>query len=167
MRDQRNARIIAVADVALHITALAVTQGVEQLRAERVRALDGPDREDSAGRSSNETSTTERNANEAYRLGLLIEDLRDAVEGFEIAHRHLQHLAEDAKWTRAFGAPAPSVPEIPVCRDNQLTKRGNIEWGDATCGLAPVKLGLCQAHYMAFYRWRQRNDVETKSDFAA
>lgn len=165
--DKRNARVLAVAEIATYITAANVTQAVEQLRGERIRALDGPDRGETAGRSTSSTSDTERNANEAYRLGLLIEDLRDAIEGFEIAHRHLAQLAAQGIRTRAFGAPPEAPPEITVCKHNQHGKQGVIEWGDPNCDRAPVKAGLCAREYMRYYRWCIEHGVDRSKDFAA
>lgn len=167
MTDERNARVLNVCRVGETITAKTVTEGVWRLRAEKAAALDGPTRGESAGRGGSDTSTTERNAAEAYRLGLLIEDLRDAVEGFEIAHRHLARLADEAVRTRAFGAQPEEQPIEPVCRDFQHGKAGAIEWGDATCCVGSVKAGLCSRHYMAWYRFRKARGIDTGKDFAA
>lgn len=166
MRDTRNARVLAVASIAEHITAALVTQAVQQLDAERARALDGPDVGDSAGRSTNATSTTERNASEAYRLGLLKEDLRDAIHGLEIAHTHLRELAQQAVRTRAFGAVPETPPELPVCKHGQHAKVGAIIWGDPTCDMAAVKMELCAAHYAKYYRYRKDHGLAVVKDFA-
>lgn len=166
MRDQRNARVLAITEVALHITAQKVTDGVRQLRAERVKAMvDGPDVGESAGRSSNDTSTTERNAAEGYRIGCLLEDLRDAIYGYEIAHRHLLALAEQGVRTRAFGASPLEPAAEKTCRDNQHGKQGAIIWGDPLCMKLPVKAGMCATHYQAWWRHRVRMGVDTSRDF--
>jgi len=169
MRDQRNGRILDIARLAEHVTALTVTNGIRQLQAERIRAIeDGPDRGESVGRSTDTTSTTERQAAEGYRIGLLIEDLRDAVHGFEIAHRHLLDLANDACRTRAFSAPATpgeDQPKISVCRDQQMGRAGVIEWGDPLCIKAAVKAGLCGQHYMCWYRYRTAHGISTDHEF--
>jgi hypothetical protein len=158
--------VLAVTQVAEHITAQRVTDGVRQLQAERNKALaDGPDIGESAGRSSNATSTTERNATEGFRIGLLIEDLRDAVQGFEIAHRHLLELAEQAVRTRAFGAAPPEPAVEKTCRENQHGKAGVIDWGDPLCMKLPTKSGLCGGHYMDWYRYRVRHGIDTIRDF--
>jgi hypothetical protein len=166
MRDQRNARVLAVAELSYHITAQKVTDAIRQLQAERIKAIaDGPDIGESAGRSSNETSTTERNATEGYRIGCLIEDLRDAICGLEIAHRYLLTVAEEGVRTRAFGAPGPEPVAEKTCRDNQHGKAGAILWGDPLCMKLPVKGGMCAAHYQAWYRHRVRTGRDVSRDF--
>lgn len=51
------------------------------------------------------------------------------------------------------------------CRDGQLGKDGTIEWGDPLCSEPSYKGGLCGRHYMAWYRWRKANGVDTSSMF--
>lgn len=173
MRDQRNTRCLTLAHRLENIIALAITQGIWQLEHERSLAKDGPNVGESAGRSNNTTSTTERNASEVHRLGLMIDDLRDALAGAEIAVNHLEQMANDAIRTRAFqrpprpGQPVDSDigPQQPICRDNQKGREGLIEWGDATCLYSAVKAGLCRKHYMAWYRYRQLHQIRTDRDF--
>lgn len=168
MRDARNPRVIAIAQLAEHITAQKVTDAINQLRSQRASALIyGPDVGESAGRSTNTTSTTERNAEEGQRLSLLIDNLYDAIDGLEIAHKHLLHLAEEGVKTRAFSAPPEPPVEQVVCRDNQHGKAGVIEWGDPLCLVAPIKGGMCNKHYMAWYRFRKEHNIDTSHEFAA
>lgn len=52
------------------------------------------------------------------------------------------------------------------CRDGQIGKDGTVAWGDVHC-LAPAeKSGLCSKHYMAWYRWRRSNRLDTDGMFA-
>ena len=169
-RDTRNQRAVTLAHRLENIIANNITNGVRQLEGERINATNGPARGDTDGRSNSTTSTTERNASESYRLGLLIEDLRDALNGAEIAVAHLDQLARQACTTRAFGIPGQGddePPKIPLCRDQQFGRVGVIEWGDPLCILSPVKAGLCRAHYQAWYRYRKAHGVDTGKDFAA
>lgn len=42
----------------------------------------------------------------------------------------------------------------PRCCEGQAGKDGSLEWGDPLCHDAPHKAGLCNRHYMAWYRHR-------------
>ena len=164
--DQRNQRALTLAHRLEHVIAVNITNGVRQLETERVMAAAGPAKGEAAGvRGSGTTSTTERNANESYRLGLLIEDLRDAIEGVEIAVAHLDRLSSEACRTRAFG-PLLEVEQpaedAPRCRDNQHGRQGTIEWGRPDCLDLPVKAGLCAACYAREYRWRKAHDLPAR-----
>lgn len=165
-RDQRNQRALTLAHRLEHIIANNITNGVRQLETERVMAAVGPAKGEASGvRGSGATSATERNANESYRLGLLIEDLRDAIEGAEIAVAHLDRLASEACRTRAFGLPVdvePAAADEARCRDNQHGRQGTIEWGRPDCIELPVKAGLCAACYAREYRWRKAHDLPAR-----
>lgn len=166
MRDQRNQRVIAIAQLAEHITAQKVTDALANLQGQRARAADGPDRGESAGRGTSSTSTTERNATEAHRLGLLIEDGRDFILGLEIAHKALLQWANDNCKTRAFGAPViGNEVAVALCRDNQHGREGVIEWGRPDCLRIPVKAGLCTREYQAWYRYRLEHGISIAKDF--
>lgn len=160
--DPRNQRALTLAHRLENQIAANITAGVRQLETERVMAAAGPAKGESAGRGGSTTSTTERNANEAYRLGLLIEDLRDAIEGCEIAVAHLDRLASEACRTRAFGPllePEQPAEDAPRCRDNQHGRQGTIEWGRPDCLELPSKAGLCFACYAREYRWRKAHEL--------
>jgi hypothetical protein len=162
-RDQRNQRCLTLAHRLENIIAANITNGVRQLETERVMAATGPAKGEAAGvRGSGTTSSTERNASEAYRLGLMIEDLRDAIEGVEIAVAYLDRLADEACRTRAFGRmaePEQAAEDAPRCRDNQHGRQGTIEWGRPDCIELPTKAGLCSACYFREYRWRKAHDL--------
>ena len=164
MRDTRNARALTLAHRLEAIIAGNITAGIRQLQVEQERAYDGPTRGDNTGRSSSTTSSTERNANEVYRLRLMIEDLRDALQGAEFAINHLDRLAEQAKRTRAFGEPDAPEPEdkLPRCDEGQRGRDGAVEWG-GICAMSPVKAKLCQTHYMREYRWRRGNGLDPET----
>jgi hypothetical protein len=165
-RDPRNQRALTLAHRLEHQIAANITAGVRQLETERVMAATGPAKGESAGRGGNTSSTTERNANEVYRIGLLIEDLRDAIEGAEIAVAHLDKLSSEACRTRAFQKdPDPADPpaeDEPRCRDNQHGRQGTIEWGRPDCLELPTKAGLCSACYFREYRWRKAHDLPAR-----
>lgn len=163
MRDQRNARALTLAHRLEHIVAANITAGIRQLQTEQERAYEGPTRGDSAGRSSSTTSATERNANEVYRLRLMIEDLRDAIDGAVFAINHLDRLAEQAKRTRAFNEPDAPEPEdkLPRCDEGQRGRDGAVEWG-GVCAMGPVKAKLCQTHFMREWRWRKRQGLPAR-----
>lgn len=162
MRDQRNARVLTLAHRLENIIAANITAGIRQLQTEQERAYDGPSRGDSDGRSSSTTSTTERNANEVYRLRLKIEDLRDAIAGVEFAVKHLDTLSQEAVRTRAFGEPDPEPEDrLPRCDEGQRGRDGSVEWG-SICAMSPVKAKLCQTHYMREWRWRKAHGLEPR-----
>jgi hypothetical protein len=170
-QDPRNKRALTLAFRLEHIIALNITNGVRQLETERVMAATGPAKGEAGGvRSSSTTSTTERNANESYRLGLMIEDLRDAIEGVEIAVAHLDQLADEACRTRAFGAVMDreqAAADIARCRDNQVGREGTIEWGRADCVELPIKAGLCTGCYFREYRWRKMRGLKPRDTVEA
>lgn len=160
--DQRNQRALTLAHRLENQIAGNISKGVSQLETERVMAAAGPAKGESAGRGGSATSTTERNANESYRLGLMIEDLRDAIEGAEIAVAHLDRLASEACRTRAFGPLLdiePAAEDAARCRDNQHGRQGTIEWGRPDCVELPTKAGLCAACYAREYRWRKTHEL--------
>jgi hypothetical protein len=170
MREQPNQRALTLAFRLEKIIAVNITNGVRQLEGERISAQQGPARGETSGRSSSETSTTERNASEAYRLGLMIEEIRDAIAGAEIAVKYLDELTMQACKTRAFGALDPIddlPPKIPLCRDGQFGRSGVLEWGDPLCLRAAVKAGLCGKEYIAWYRYRKAHGIDTNKDFEA
>ncbi len=157
-RPKPNQRALNLAHRLENIIASNITNGVAQLQTELATARTGPAKGESSGRSNNTTSTTERNANEAYRLGLLIEDLRHAIDGAEIAVAHLDRLANEACRTRAFAGiidEEPQAADVRRCRDNQNGREGAIEWGRPDCLELPAKDQLCANCYMREYRWRK------------
>lgn len=164
-RDNRNQRCLTLAHRLEHQIAGNITLGVRQLETERVMAATGPAKGETSGRSNNTTSTTERNANESYRLGLLIEDLRDAIEGAEVAVAHLDRLASEACRTRAFGLTMerePAAADQPRCRDNQVGREGAIVWGRPDCIELEAKAGLCSGCYQRERRWRITHNLKPR-----
>jgi hypothetical protein len=162
-RDTRNQRALTLAHRLENIIAANITNGVRQLETERVIAAAGPPKGEQAGtRGTGTTSSTERNANESHRLGLMIDDLKDAIDGAEIAVAHLDRLASEACRTRAFGATPdiePAAADAPRCRDNQHGRQGTIEWGRPDCLELPTKAGLCDACYHRERRWRKAHNL--------
>lgn len=55
-------------------------------------------------------------------------------------------------------------PAIPLCMEGQTGKEGSIVWGDVTCAMPAVKGGMCQAHYLAWYRHRRSAGIDTSRD---
>jgi hypothetical protein len=166
MRDPRNQRCLTLAHRLEHIIALNITNGVRQLETERVMAATGPAKgEGSSVRGSSTTSTTERNAIETDRLTTLIDNLKDALDGAEIAIAYLDALADEACRTRAFGMPMDreqAAADQARCRDNQVGREGTIEWGRADCVELPIKAGLCHACYQRERRWRMARNLKPR-----
>ena len=77
---------------------------------------------------------------------------------------------------RAFAERIDAIPAAArkACNDGQafLTqahgdRAGVVTWGDPLCIREATKAGLCGSHYMAWYRHRQANGIDTRKDFAA
>jgi len=58
----------------------------------------------------------------------------------------------------------PEDQKRNLCCSGQSGKHAQIEWGDPLCMMPAMKAGLCQAHYMAWYRARQRDGIDTSKD---
>lgn len=58
----------------------------------------------------------------------------------------------------------PEDQKRNLCCSGQTGKHAVIEWGDPLCLMPGVKAGLCQAHYMAWWRARRRDGIDTSRD---
>lgn len=116
--------------------------------------------------STGDLTRTERAAEASWRLTNQREAIRDIIsylsDDLTLIRRNIDTL--NRAITRAHGMRTER-PTEPVCRDQQTGKHAAIEWGDALCQMPGVKSGLCQRHYMAWYRARLRDDVDTTRDF--
>lgn len=132
--------------------AFLVAEAHIHLKRER-SILDGfAARGDSAGRGTGDTSTTEAAATASLEFGRTVEDINDAIDGVEIAIKHLGRLAAEA-----IGKIAPV--EVPRCKDGQRG-RDALKWSDdEQCTELPVKMEMCNKHYMAYYRFRVANHL--------
>jgi len=152
----------------------------QQHVAQELSVLGWPRRGDSVSVTGGGDGLTsvERDADLCYDLTSLREDVRDQVEATLAAYRgfcrHLEALGIILHTTRRAGltrkerdAMKLEQPKPAVCADNQHGKHGVEEWGDALCFLPSVKAGLCQAHYMAWYRRRQADGIDISRDFGA
>lgn len=135
----------------------------------REQALIGwPERSDepNVSGSGSELTRTERAAEASWRLSNQREAIRDIIgylsDDLTLLRRNIDTLS--GAITKAHGMRAPA-PTEPVCRDQQAGKHAVIEWGDALCQMPGVKSGLCQRHYMAWYRARARDGIDTARDF--
>lgn len=164
--DSRNARLLNAADkLAQHVAPL-VTQAVEALR-ERLSHLDGyPGGGEQGGKvhTSDTTTPTERVAAQRYTYNATLEQLRDAIT--DCCHT-IDLLGRQADEALRDCVPESRTAEMAVCRDAQHGKDGALEWGDVLCMRAPAKAGLCNAHYLRWYRWRTTHGIDVGKDFAA
>jgi hypothetical protein len=138
--------------------AFLVAEALVHLSRER-RILDGfAARGDSAGRGTGDTSTTEAAATASLEFGRDAEDIKDAIDGVEIAVKHLGKLSADA-----LGKIAPL--DTPRCKEGQRG-RDAIKWSDdEQCTELPVKMDMCNKHYMAYYRFRVANHLPVTQYF--
>jgi len=107
-------------------------------------------------------TSVERAADHLWHINANWEDVRDAVAAL-VAHRNAEtdlcnavaHLVKHGKDLAA---------QNPPCCDSQVGKHGVEHWGDALCPLPGVKSGLCSRHYMAWYRARRADGIDTSRD---
>jgi hypothetical protein len=104
---------------------------------------------------------TERAADIHYRETAAREEIRDRIEGIVISVASL-----DAYLRTVIGRPhAEDITQpVPMCRDNQVGKHAVDEWGDPHCPMTADKGGLCQRHYLAWWRARDRDGINVRGD---
>lgn len=111
-----------------------------------------------------ELTATERAAEARLHLRNRLASIEaDASVIADTAHR----LLREGNSLLAHRTPRDTASPPQQCRDGQLGKDGTIEWGDATCLDTATKSSLCGKHYMAWYRWRKANGIDTSKMFEA
>ena len=148
------------------VVAVSLTAALEHVQRE-LSTLDGysSGAPEVAVHASAELTGPERYADARWGLTSAREDLRDAKVAVLVAIRELSELC-----TLVQGIRAPKVVVKPddtkrdLCCSHQSGKHAVIEWGDALCIMPGVKSGLCQRHYMAWWRARQRDGIDVSKD---
>ena len=148
------------------VVSVSLTAALEHVQRE-LSTLDGysSGAPEVAVHASAELTGPERYADARWGLTNAREDLRDAKVAVLVAIRELSELC-----TLVQGMRAPKVVVKPddtkrhLCCSAQQGKHANVEWGDAHCMMPGIKAGLCQAHYMAWYRARVRDGVDVSKD---
>lgn len=168
----RDARDVANAALALRHRA----ERLEQLADLTDQALDKLAREsatlgwaergeDAHVSTSRGDTLVERHAGRAAHLQGLRDQIAAEVRAI-VEHAEDRHAADGLEFAIGAVWRGERPPERPVsCCDNQVGKHGAERWGDPLCHMPPVKAGLCQRHYMAWYRARQDDGIDTSRDF--
>ena len=159
-------RLMRLAWLIEHGAAPGVTRARATLDEQLAQHDGWPTRGDSAGgrtslgTSSTETAGTGRAACTAHHEQID----RDIAELVELT-RALVRMCDKISRRRAIDRNDDrNDVDVPVCFEGQLGKEGNIEWGDVTCTMPPVKRGLCQHHYDLWYRHRRAHGIDVSRD---
>jgi hypothetical protein len=99
-------------------------------------------------------------------------DLWSFLEGLRLKHgqllREMRELNEMIVAGSRLRTPrhvvSPDDQKRNLCCTGQQGKHDAIAWGDPLCMMPAVKAGMCQAHYMAWYRARVRDNIDTSRD---
>lgn len=128
--------------------------------AAELATLDGyPGGESERVSGSSELTPTEAIA--SARLGMR-RHMDDIEAGVHLLNVTAADVARSLRGVLGTRVPA----DFTVCHNSQSGKEGVDRWGDPLCNKPPVKAGMCQAHYMAWYRARQAAGVDVTHDFA-
>ena len=149
-----------------HVVALQLTAALEHVHRE-LSAIDGfsSGTPEVSVRASADLTGPERHADARWALTSAREDLRDAKTTLLASIRDLSELCREVIGMRAPKTVVkPEDTKRDLCCSHQSGKHGVIEWGDALCMMPSVKSGLCQKHYMAWYRSRQRDGIDVSKD---
>jgi hypothetical protein len=150
-----------------NVVAISLTAALEHIQRE-LSVLDGyssggPEVMVSA---SADLTGPERTADARWQLTSAREDLRDAKAAVLVSIRDLSQMCSQIMAMRVPKVVVkPEDRKKDLCCSHQSGKHAVVEWGDALCMMPGVKSGLCQAHYMAWYRARVRDGVDTAKDF--
>lgn len=145
----------------VHHVTYSVREYRDQLRRElsEARRLSGAGT-DTPGRGGSGTSTVEATILRAEYLETVEQDLNGDITAVENA---VETLVQRVK--RGFGQHDPPSTDERRCRDAQYGKNAE-EWSDdLQCKELPGKLELCPRHYMAWYRYRQANGIDSRDQF--
>ena len=149
-----------------HIVALQLSAALEHIQRE-LSAIDGfgSGAPEIAVRASAELTGPERYADARWSLTAVREDLRDAKAAVQESIRDLNELCGQVlKMRMPKVVVKPEDTKRDLCCSHQQGKHACVEWGDPLCMMPSVKSGLCQAHYMAWYRSRQRDNIDVSKD---
>ena len=150
-----------------NVVAISLTSALEHIQRE-LSVLDGfssggPEVVVSA---SADLTGPERHADARWQMTNAREDLRDAKAAVLVSIRDLSELCQAVLAMRVPKVVVkPEDRKKDLCCSHQSGKHAVVEWGDALCMMPGVKAGLCQAHYMAWYRARVRDGIDTAKDF--
>jgi hypothetical protein len=142
--------------------APAVTLALDHLSRER-QACDGmaaagiPTGRGSGGSYGSRTETA------ALRAGRYVEQtdaIRAAIDAIETATKHLAVLV-----FTGLGMRVPAAADVTRCREAQHGRDAGAWSDDLACSALPDKAGLCNRHYIAWYRYRRAHNIDTSGDF--
>jgi hypothetical protein len=114
--------------------------------------------------STSELTPVEATADQRLRLTIARTHLDRQIDALLVNTRDLAELLRDIMRMRV-PKTATQPAAIKLCRDALAGRDGNLEWGDPMCLRTADKSGLCHAHYMAWYRWRNLHGIDTSRDF--
>ena len=148
------------------IVAIQLTAALEHVHRE-LAALDGfgSGTPEVSVRASSDLTGPERYADARWTLTSAREDLRDAKDDVLRAIRELNEMCNAVIRLRAPKLVVkPEDAKKDLCCSHQSGKHAVIEWGDPLCMFTAQKSGLCQRHYMAWYRARVRDGIDVTKD---
>lgn len=148
------------------IVAVQLTAALDHVQRE-LSAIDGfgSGAPEVAIRSSSDLTGPERYADARWALTDAREQLRDAKDAVLESIRDLHELCRRVLIMRTPKVVVkPEDTKRDLCCSHQSGKHAVIEWGDAHCFMPGVKSGLCQRHYMAWWRARTRDGIDISKD---
>lgn len=148
------------------IIAVQLTAALEHVQRE-LSAIDGygSGAPEVAVRASSDLTGPERYADARWALTDAREQLRDSKTAVLESIRDLHELCRQVLIMRTPKVVVkPEDTKRDLCCSHQSGKHAVIEWGDALCMMPSIKSGLCQKHYMAWYRSRQRDGIDVSKD---
>jgi hypothetical protein len=108
-----------------------------------------------AGSDVEALTAVERVAASRVHFSTELDTLREDAQAVIEMIGALAHMID-----RAIGLRAPIA--VSRCRDSLPGRDGGMDWGDTTCEEIPAKAGLCNKHYMAERRWRERSGLPAR-----
>ena len=133
--------------------------------AERINRLDGwtsGGSSDPHVTASRPASSTERHGEQRARLAADYQQLHEDLGQIDELVRSVIGMCQ--RMVTGKDITQPELPDVPLCMEGQTGKDGSIEWGDTTCAMPAVKSGMCQAHYLAWYRHRRSRGIDVSRD---
>jgi hypothetical protein len=160
-------RDLEVAGWSLQQTvAVSLTAALQHVQRE-LSILDGysSGTPEVAVRASADLTGPERYAHARWELTEAREQLRDAKTAVLVSIRDLSELCATVIAMRAPKVVVkPDDTKRDLCCSHQQGKHAAVEWGDPLCMMTSFKAGLCQAHYMAWFRARVRDNIDVSKD---